>query len=69
MNISFNQFLSSDRHTHEVDINNSILIESTNIDQVLKVLRNNNPSNLNFCCLNINLVINKLIDLQCQHIH
>ena len=33
-------------------------------DQVLKVLRNDNPSNLNFCYLNINSARNKFTDLQ-----
>ena len=61
---SFNQFWSSDRHTHEVDITNSNLFENSETDQVLKVLRNDNPSNLKFCYLNINSVINKLADLQ-----
>ena len=33
-------------------------------DQVLKVLRNDNLSNLNFCYLNINSARNKFTDLQ-----
>ena len=61
---SFNQFGSSVRHTHEVDITNSNLFENNETDQVLKVLRNDNPSNLNFCYLNINSVRNKFTDLQ-----
>ena len=40
------------------------MIKNTNIDQVLKVLRNDNPSNLNFCYLNINSVRNKFADLK-----
>ena len=42
----------ADTHTHEVDIANSNLFDNNETDQVLKVLRNDNPSNLNFCCLN-----------------
>ena len=63
---SFNQFWSSDGQTHEVDVTNSNLIENRDIDQVLKALRNDNTSNLNFCYLNINinLVRNKLPYLQ-----
>ena len=61
---SFNQFWSSDRHTHEVDITNSNLFENNESDQVLKVLRSDNPSNLNFCYLNINSVRNKFTNLQ-----
>ena len=41
--------MNSDRHTHEVDITNSNLFENNETEQVLKVLRNDNPSNLNFC--------------------
>ena len=40
------------------------MIENNNIDQVLKALRNDNPSNLNFCYLNINSVRNKFTDLK-----
>ena len=40
------------------------LIENNKTDQVLKVLRNDNPSNLNFCYLNINSVRNKFTDSQ-----
>ena len=61
---SFDQFWSSDRHTHEVDITNSNLFENNETDQVLKVFRNDNPSNLNFYYLNINSVRNKFTDLQ-----
>ena len=61
---SFSQFWSSDRHTREVDITNSNFFENNETDQVLKVLRNNNPSNLNFCYLNINSVRNKFTNLQ-----
>ena len=61
---SFNQFWSSDRQTHGVDIYNSNLFENNETDQVLKVLRNDSPSNLNFCYLNINSVRNKFTDLQ-----
>ena len=64
MKRSFNQVWSSDRHTHEVGITNSNLFEDNETDQVLKVLRNDNPSNLNFCYLNINSVRNKFTDLQ-----
>ena len=60
---SFNQFWSSDRHTREVDITNSNFFENNETDQVLKVLRNDNPSNLNFY-LNINSVRNKFTNLQ-----
>ena len=40
------------------------MIENNNIDQVLKVLRNDNPYDLNFCYLNINSVGNKFTDLK-----
>ena len=40
------------------------LIENKNIDHFLKVLRNDNPSNLNFCYLHINSVRNKFTDLE-----
>ena len=40
------------------------MIENNNIDQALKVLRNDNPSNLNFCYRNINSVRNKFTDLK-----
>ena len=36
--------------------------KSSDVDQVLSDLRSNNPSNLNFCYLNINSVGNKLTD-------
>ena len=39
------------------------MFENNEIYQVLKVLKNDNPSNLNFY-LNINLVRNKFTDLQ-----
>ena len=61
---SFNQFWSSDRLAHDGNITNSNLFENNKSDQLLKVLRNYNPSNLNFCYFKINLVINKLTDLQ-----
>ena len=61
---SFNQFWGSDGHTHEVDITNSNLFENNDTDQVLKVLRNDNLFNLNFCYLNIISVRNKLTDIQ-----
>ena len=38
--------------------------KSNDIDQVLSDLRSNNPSNLNFCYLNINSVRNKFTDFQ-----
>ena len=38
--------------------------KSNDIDQVLRDLRSNNPSNLNFCYLNINSVRNKFTDFQ-----
>ena len=60
MKRSFNQFWSPDRRTHEVDITNSNLFEINETDQVVKVLGNDNPSNLNFCYININSVRNKL---------
>ena len=40
------------------------MIENSNVDQVLKVLRNDNPSNLNLCYLSINSVRNKFTDLR-----
>ena len=51
-------------HTHEADITDSNLFDNNETDQVLKVLKNDNPSNLNFCYLNINSVRNKFTDLQ-----
>ena len=52
------------RHAHEVDITNSNLFENNEIDKVLKVLRNDNRSNLNFCYFSIKPVRNKFTDLQ-----
>ena len=40
------------------------MFENNESDQVLKVLRSDNPSNLNFCYLNINSVRNKFTNLQ-----
>ena len=40
------------------------MFENNESDQVLKVLRSDNPSNLDFCYLNINSVRNKFTDLQ-----
>ena len=40
------------------------LFENNETDQILKVLRNDNSSNLNLCYLNINSVRNKFTDLQ-----
>ena len=51
-------------HTHEADITDSNLFDNNKTDQVLKVLKNDNPSNLNFCYLDINSVRNKFTDLQ-----
>ena len=38
------------------------MLENNKIDQVSKFLRNDNPSNLNFCYLNINSVRNIFTD-------
>ena len=38
------------------------MFENNKTDQILKVLRNDNPSNLSFCYLNINSVRNKSTD-------
>ena len=62
--MSFSQFWSFDRHTHEADITNSNLFENNEIDKILKVLRNDNRSNLNFYYFSIKTVRNKFTDLQ-----
>ena len=41
-----------------------ICLKNNEISQILKVLRNDNPSNWNFCYLNFNSVRNKFADLQ-----
>ena len=62
--MSFSQFWSFDRHTHEADITNSNLFENNETDKILKVLRNDNRSNLNFYYFSIKTVRNKFTDLQ-----
>ena len=44
-------FLKSFNVSHEVDITNSNLFENNETEQFLKILRNDNSSNLNFCYL------------------
>ena len=48
--------------TKDTDNTHHNLKKSHDIDQVLSDLRNTNPSNLNFCFLNINSVRNKFTD-------
>ena len=61
--MSFNH--THDRHTHMklISLTNSDLFENNETEQVLKVVRNDNLSNLNVY-LNINSVRNKFANLQ-----
>ena len=48
----------------DIDNTNRNLKKSHDIDQALSDVQSTNPSNLNFCCLNINSVRNKFTDFQ-----
>ena len=50
--------------TKDIDNANHNLKKRHDIDQLLSDWQNTNPSNLNFCYLNINSVKNKFIDFQ-----
>ena len=50
--------------TKDIDNTNHNLKKTNDIDQVLRDLRSNNPSDLNFCYLNINSVKTKFTDFQ-----
>ena len=47
-----------------LDITSHFSRDDNDISQILNTLRNENPSNINFCYLNINSVRNKFSDLQ-----
>ena len=60
----FYYFWTSFNEQKNVDITTHFLRDDNDISQILNTLRNENPSNINVCYLNINSVRNKFSDLQ-----
>ena len=61
---SLHHFQTSFDKQKNVDITSHFLRDDNDVSQILNTLRNGNPSNINFCYLNVNSVRNKFSDLQ-----
>ena len=61
---SLHHFWTSLDKLRNVDITSHFLRDDNDISQILNILRNENPSNKNFCYLNINSVRSKSSNLQ-----